>query len=100
MTDAIVIYWREIPTQIVIGSGRKAVKRPLADRFLVAVDRAAMVEGLTGTDDYLDEWKKMPTQAPDLPPEEAAEALATEIETEYPAERLANLAKHGGIENI
>jgi hypothetical protein len=100
MIDAIVIYWREIPTQVVIGSGRKAVKRPLAARFLVAVDKAAMVDGATGTDEYLAEWKKIPAQAPDLPPGDAAEALAAEIEAKYPAERLANLARHGGIENL
>ena len=100
MTEAIVIYWREIPTQIVVGKGRNAVKRQLPDRFMVAVDKAAMVSGASSTDDYLEDWKKVPTQAPDLDPEAAADALAREIEIEYPASRLANLAKHGGIEQF
>jgi hypothetical protein len=100
MTDAIVIYWRDIPTQVVIGSGRKAVKRPLADRFLVAVDKAAMADNATSTDAYLEDWRKLPTRAPDLPPDAAAEALASQIEAEYPATRLADLARHGGIEHF
>lgn len=98
MSKAQVIYWRDIPTQVVIGSGRKAVKRQLADRFLVAVDKAAMADNATSDEQYLDDWRKLDTEAPEGDPEAAADALAAELERDYPATRLADLARHGGKE--
>jgi len=100
MSKAQVIYWRDIPTQVVVGKGRKAVKRQLADRFLVAVDKAAMADNSTSDDEYLEDWRRLDTEAPDLEDEAAAEALAEELERDYPASRLAELAKHGGKEFI
>ncbi|MEX0628650.1 MAG: virulence factor [Cucumibacter sp.] len=99
MSQATIIYWREIPTQITVGSGRKAIKRPLSGRFMVAVDKAAMAAGATSTDKYLEDWRKVPTEIGAGDPEVAADALAAEIERDYPAARLAALARGGGIEN-
>lgn len=95
---ATIIYWRDIPTQIIAGRGRKAIKRPLADRFLVAVDKAAMVSGASDTDAYLEAWRKVPVEAPGHGPEEAVTALADRLEADYPATRLAELARNGGTE--
>lgn len=100
MSNASIIYWREIPTQVVIGEGRGAVKRMLSDRFQVAVDKAAMADNAVGTDAYLEEWRRVPTEAPHSDSEAAAEALADEIEQEYSTERLAQLARHGGREHL
>lgn len=98
MSKAKVIYWRDIPTQVVIGSGRKSTKRPLADRFMVAVDKAAMAAGATSDDAYIAEWHSVAADAPDGEPESAAETLATKYEAEYPTVRLAELARNGGNE--
>jgi len=100
MSNAAIIYWREIPTQVVVGSGRNAAKRMLSDRFQVAVDKAAMGDRATGEDEYLEDWRRVPTEVDAADPEAAAEALAAEIEQEYTPARLANLARHGGIEHI
>lgn len=98
MTKAQVIYWRDIPTQVVVGSGRSAVKRQLADRFMVAVDKAAMADNATSDDQYLEDWRRLDTEAQDGDPEAAADALVDELERDYPATRLADLARHGGKE--
>ena len=54
----VVVYWRDIPAQVIVKAGRKAAKRQLADRFQEAIDRAAMRAGLTGTDAYLEAWRR------------------------------------------
>lgn len=96
MNKATIIYWRDIPTQVVLGSGRKAQKRPLADRFLVAVDKAAMASGASDTDAYLEAWRKEPVDLAGEDQAAALEALAQEIENAFPGKRLAEMARNGG----
>jgi len=91
-----VIYWRDIPTQVTFGKGRKAVKRPLADRFLVAVDKAAMESGAEDTDAYLAEWRKEAIDIGEEAPAEAVERIAVEFEDQFPTKILANIARNGG----
>jgi hypothetical protein len=98
MAEATVIYWRDIPTQVVVGPTRGGVKRQLAQRFMVAVDKAAMESGGTSADDYLEDWRKVATTAADIEPNAAADLLVQELEEAYPATRLAELARHGGKE--
>ena len=99
MSDLTVIYWRDIPTQIVAGRGRKAIKQQLADRFMVAVDKAAMSDGATNADAYLEDWRKVPRAVSQDDVKSALEQLANQIENDYPASRLAELARQGGKEN-
>ena len=91
-----VIYWRDIPTQVTFGKGRKAVKRPLADRFLVAVDKAAMKAGLDDTDSYLAEWRRENVDIADENPNEAVERIASELEDTFPTKQLSIIANNGG----
>jgi len=97
-----IIYWRDIPTQVVMGRGRKAIKRQLAARFMAAVDKAAMNDGATGTDAYLKDWRKVVHPASDAPDaddtDEAGlvERLAVELETQFTAPRLAEMAANMG----
>ena len=51
--ELTVIHWRDIPMQLVArGSGGASARALLSDRFQEAVDAAAMVAGLIGSDDY------------------------------------------------
>ena len=43
MAEKIVVYWRDIPAQVIVKAGRKSAKRQLTERFEQAIDRAAMV---------------------------------------------------------
>jgi Virulence factor len=99
MADRIVVYWRDIPAQVIIKKGRQTAKRELSLRFTEAIDMAAMRTGAAETDDYLAEWRKAaPLSVSDDLEAEAARA-AEELEAAYDKERLVALVKAGGREN-
>ena len=58
MPDVTIVYWRDIPAQVIVGPGRRGAKAPLPERFEQAIDRAAMKVGASDTDAYLAEWRK------------------------------------------
>src|ERR671910_1944891 len=58
MADLIVVYWRDIPAQVIVKKGRQNAKRELPLRFTEAIDMAAMRSGAAETDAYLAEWRK------------------------------------------
>ena len=53
MAEVVIVYWRDIPAQVIVGKGRRGQKRPLPERFEQAIDRAAMKVGAEDTDAYL-----------------------------------------------
>lgn len=96
MADRVVVYWRDIPAQVIVKAGRRTARRQLTERFEQAIDRAAMRAGLTGTDAYLEQWRRAePVPCGDDLEAEAAAAAAV-LEVEYTVERLRELVAHGG----
>lgn len=98
MASLIILYWRDIPTQVIVRAGRTSAKRELSKRFIEAVDMAAMRSGAHESDAYLNDWRKsdpIPC-ADDL--EVEADAAAKKLENEYDRERLIALVKQGGRE--
>ena len=96
MADVTVVYWRDIPAQVIVGRGRRGQKCPLPERFEQAIDRVAMRDGTVGTEDYLAEWRKA---APYEVPGDAAEvarAEADRLDREYDETRLRALIDNGG----
>ena len=54
-----MIRWRDIPMQVVArAEGGESARALLPDRFQEAVDAAAMVAGLIGSDDYTEQMRK------------------------------------------
>ena len=96
MPEVTIIYWRDMPAQVIVGRGRKGSKRLLAERFEQAIDRAAMKGGMESTDDYLSEWRKSDPVTIEGDPDEIAEAEAQRIEAEYNQERLKALIANDG----
>jgi len=96
MPDVTVVYWRDIPAQVIVGKGRRGAKRPLAERFEQAIDRAAMKTGAAGTDAYLAEWRKAAPYTVEGDPAEVAEAEAARLETDYDQDRLKALIANDG----
>ena len=45
MADLIIVYWRDIPAQVIVKKGRQNAKRELQLRFTEAIDMAAMRSG-------------------------------------------------------
>ena len=96
MPDVTLVYWRDIPAQIIVGRGRSAAKFQLSQRFEEAIDRAAMKSGAAGTDAYLAEWRRAVPFAAEGEPAEIAAREAARLEAEYDMPRLRELIAGGG----
>ncbi|WP_298571020.1 virulence factor [uncultured Aliiroseovarius sp.] len=96
MPDVTIVYWRDIPAQIIVGKGRRGSKAPLPERFEQAIDRAAMKVNAKDSDAYLAEWRKADPYSVDGDPQEIAAAEAARIDAEYDKERLIALIGNDG----
>ncbi|TDH35777.1 hypothetical protein E2A64_10640 [Pseudohoeflea suaedae] len=96
MADKVIVFWRDIPAQVIVRKGRQTAKRELAGRFAEAIDMAAMRSGAAGTDDYLAEWRRAEPETVSDDLEAEAERAASEIETLWPQDRLVKVARNGG----
>ena len=81
MADLIIVFWRDIPAQVIVKKGRANAKRELSLRFTEAIDMCAMRTGAGGTDDYLAEWRK----ADPIPVGDDLEAEADKALADYEA---------------
>jgi hypothetical protein len=99
MAQLTIVYWRDIPAQVIVKAGRQAAKRQLSARFEKAIDRAAMKAKLRDTDAYLAEWRRAAPVACGEQLEAEAEAAAQRLERDYPEDRLVGLVAAGGIES-
>jgi hypothetical protein len=98
MASLTVLYWRDIPSQVIVKAGRKNAKRELAERFIRAIDAAAMRAGAESTDAYLADWRRADPVPCGDDLEAEAQAAADRLEAEYDNARLARLAANEGRE--
>lgn len=96
MPDVTIVYWRDIPAQVIVGKGRRGSKKQLTERFEQAIDRAAMKIGAKDADAYLAEWRKADSYVVDGEPAEIVAAEAARLETEYDQGRLKALIDNEG----
>lgn len=98
MPQITVVYWRDIPAQVIAKAGRTTAKRVLNERFEKAIDRAAMRANLRDTDSYLAEWRR--AAAVDVSDDLQVEAdkAAAALEAAYPDDRLKVLVEAGGTD--
>lgn len=96
MPDVTVVFWRDIPAQVIVGKGRGGSKVQLNERFEQAIDRCAMKIGAKGADDYLAEWRKAPPYTVDGEPAEVAASEAARLEADYDTDRLKTLINAEG----
>lgn len=78
-----IMYWHDIPVQVRAGGRRDRVSIELPQRFLVAVDNAAMAAELTGTDAYLDGFHWGEPEEREGTPEAVANAVAAELDGQF-----------------
>ena len=96
MPTLTIIWWRDIPAQVVARDARRSSKVVLHQRFQVAIDKAANRAGKREYSAYIDEWRK--TFEPcgdDL--EAVVRAEAERLETTYGKHHLAELIQSGGV---
>ncbi len=97
MAGLIVVYWRDIPSQVIAQkSRREQVKVMLPERFQVAIDAAAMRDGAGDTDSYLQDWRKSDPEACSEDLEAEAQARAQALDREFDKDRLRALVSNGG----
>lgn len=96
MVDVTIVYWRDIPAQVIVGKGRRGAKKPLPERFEQAIDRAAMKVGAQDTDAYLSEWRKAAPYPVEGEAAEVAEAEAARLDAEYDQDRIKALIANDG----
>jgi hypothetical protein len=96
MPDVTIVFWRDIPAQVIVGPGRRGTKVQLSERFEQAIDRAAMKSGARDTDAYLAEWRKAPPYPVEGDAAEIAASEAARIEAEYDTARLKALIDNHG----
>jgi hypothetical protein len=98
MADLTIIYWRDIPAQVIAKRGRQSAKRELPARFAEAIDLAAMRSGARDDQSYLDEWRRGAPAPCGEDLEAAADAAVNRLDSEYDRDRLAGLIDAGGRE--
>jgi hypothetical protein len=96
MAQLTIVYWRDIPAQVIVKEGRKSAKRELPERFVQAIDMAAMRSGASATDDYLADWRRADPVPCGDDLEAEAEAAARRLEAEYDPERVKQLVAREG----
>lgn len=97
MIKKTLVYWRDIPAQVIVQRGRKREKVQLSSRFHEAIDRAAMRAGKGSSDAYLADWRRESTtvdSSEDL--QVLAKLAANEFETRFTDERLLKLIRSHG----
>lgn len=96
MPDVTIVYWRDIPAQVIVGKGRRGAKVQLPERFEQAIDRAAMKTGAAETDAYLAEWRKAAPYTVEGEPDEVAKSEAARLDAEYDTTRIKALIANDG----
>ena len=88
----VVIWWGDIPSQVMVRDEEHTLKAELPDRFQHAIDRCAMGGGQAGSDSYLAGWTRTEHAATaDL--QAQLEAEVAELDARFPPEELERLIK-------
>lgn len=96
MADVIIVYWRDIPAQVIVGKGRRGTKVQLPERFEQAIDRCAMKVGARDSDAYLADWRKSQAHRVEGSDTEVAAAEAARLEAEYDTDKIKTLIANDG----
>jgi hypothetical protein len=79
LTEYQILYWKDIPAQIRVYQDGRPRSHKLPERFQEEIDRVAMVEGLAGTDAYLEQWAWSEKMSRSGDPADVAEQVIQEL---------------------
>ena len=97
MAQLTVVYWRDMPAQVIVKAGLKNAKRQLPERFEQAIDRAAMKSGASDSDAYLEDWRRAdPVEVEGSDLDAIADAEAARLDETYDKDALKALIETGG----
>ncbi len=98
MAKLTIMYWRDIPSQVLAQQGRERFAVMLSQRFQEAIDSAAIYAGKTDADAYIEHWRKDVSECGDDLQAEV-EKKAGELEAAFSDEQLRQLIKSKGVAN-
>jgi len=78
-----IFYWKHIPSSITVEGDGRTIKKQLSQKIQNKIDAYAMATGLTSTEDYSAQYRRGEWIERQGPPEEVADALVSELETEF-----------------
>ena len=78
-----IMYWKHIPQSFTVEGDGRTVKKQLSQKIQNAIDAYAMADGLSSTSDYSAQFKRGDWIERDGTPEEVAETLLSDLETEF-----------------
>jgi hypothetical protein len=83
MASVQILYWKDIPVQVRARDEKGRASLPMPDRFQVAIDQAAMLAGLTGSDAYTElyEWRNSDDRSGTAL--EVVAAVVAELDAQY-----------------
>ena len=98
MPQLKVVYWRDIPGQVVIREGRRSTRLRLSPRFSKAIERAAYRLKKKQQDALFEPWHDVaqPLDGADIRLQ--ARQLVQQLETHYTEEVLETLIRASGID--
>jgi hypothetical protein len=81
MTRVQVLYWQDVPSVIkATGDDGSEVKRQLPDWYQQEIDKRAMVQGLAGSDAYLEQWHWSEPEERPGSPDDVIDAVERELD--------------------
>ena len=96
MPKLTTIYWRDIPAQVIGQQGKRRYKRELPQRFLLAIDRAAMRAGRGSSSAYLEDWRRESGRC-EGEIEQVVRHRMMQLEAQFPDDILEVVVKSGGV---
>ena len=96
MPEVTIVYWRDIPAQVIVGTGRRAAKVQLPERFEQAIDRCAMKVGAKDADAYLAEWRRGAPYDVEGDPRGVASGEAARLEATFTDDAIRTLIANDG----
>jgi hypothetical protein len=76
-----ILYWQDVPSVIKAFTDDGAeTKRQLPDWYQQEIDKRAMVQGLTGSDEYLEQWRWGEIEELPGTPDEVLDSVERELE--------------------
>ena len=97
MAQLRIVYWRDIPGQVVIREGRRNTRLRLSPRFSRAIERAAYRLKKRDENALFDPWHDV-AQPFDGDVREQAQQLVQNLEIQYTDEVLETLIRASGVD--
>ncbi len=97
MAQLRIVYWRDIPGQVVIREGRRNTRLRLSPRFSRAIERAAYRLKKHDENALFDPWHDV-AQPFDGDVREQAQQLVQNLEIQYSDEVLETLIRASGVD--